>query len=623
MAFLDVLHKVANASARIATPPPLLTVADWANEYLFLSPEDSAEAGKYRTDRAPYQREMLEVVSDPNIKEVVYCTSSQIGKTLLSKCIIGYHIHQDPGPIIVMQPTVKIAETFSKDRLSPMVRDTPVLKSLIADPKSRSSGNTIDHKTFPGGHITMIGANAPSDLASRPIRIVFADEVDRYPTSAGSEGDPLFLARQRSVNFWNRKFIMASTPTNEGASRIWREFERSDMRYYYLPCPHCGEFHTLKWQQIIWDEGDPSSARAACPACGAMYENADKLKMLGQGEWRAHRENPRVAGFHISALYSPWQTFSDVVQEFLDKKGHSETLKTFVNLQLGECWEDRSGEKVDHAALMARKESWDANAVPDDIALITAGVDVQDDRLEVTVIGWTGAEQARVIDHLQLWGAPGEPQLWTELDTLLLSQYHTQDGRILRIRATCIDSGGHHTQRAYEFCRSRASRKVMPIKGRSGNHPIWPTRVSKTKLSQGVNLYLVGVDTAKDQIRSALAVSNSERPRYVAFSSALADSYFVQLTSEKRVTSYNKAGVATRTWKKGQGVRNEALDCFVYAMAALESLKGAGIRLRVVAQSVRPAEAPIADAMPRPAPIQTASMPMKKPSARRQSSAIL
>lgn len=623
MAFLDVLIKVANASARIATPPPLLTVADWANEYLFLSPEDSAEAGKYRTDRAPYQREMLEVVSDPNIKEVVYCTSSQIGKTLLSKCIIGYHIHQDPGPIIVMQPTVKIAETFSKDRLSPMVRDTPVLKSLIADPKSRSSGNTIDHKTFPGGHITMIGANAPSDLASRPIRIVFADEVDRYPTSAGSEGDPLFLARQRSVNFWNRKFIMASTPTNEGASRIWREFERSDMRYYYLPCPHCGEFHTLKWQQIIWDEGDPSSARAACPACGAMYENADKLKMLGQGEWRAHRENPRVAGFHISALYSPWQTFSDVVQEFLDKKGHSETLKTFVNLQLGECWEDRSGEKVDHAALIARKESWDANAVPDDIALITAGVDVQDDRLEVTVIGWTGAEQARVIDHLQLWGAPGEPQLWTELDTLLLSQYHTQDGRILRIRATCIDSGGHHTQRAYEFCRSRASRKVMPIKGRSGNHPIWPTRVSKTKLSQGVNLYLVGVDTAKDQIRSALSVSHPDRPRYVAFSSDLADSYFVQLTSEKRVTSYNKAGVATRTWKKGPGVRNEALDCFVYAMAALESLKGAGVRLRVVAQSVRPAEAPIADAMPRPAPIQTASMPMKKPSARRQSSAIL
>lgn len=623
MAFLDVLIKVANASARIATPPPLLTVADWANEYLFLSPEDSAEAGKYRTDRAPYQREMLEVVSDPNIKEVVYCTSSQIGKTLLSKCIIGYHIHQDPGPIIVMQPTVKIAETFSKDRLSPMVRDTPVLKSLIADPKSRSSGNTIDHKTFPGGHITMIGANAPSDLASRPIRIVFADEVDRYPTSAGSEGDPLFLARQRSVNFWNRKFIMASTPTNEGASRIWREFERSDMRYYYLPCPHCGEFHTLKWQQIIWDEGDPSSARAACPACGSMYENADKLKMLGQGEWRAHRENPRVAGFHISALYSPWQTFSDVVQEFLDKKGHSETLKTFVNLQLGECWEDRSGEKVDHAALIARKESWDANAVPDDIALITAGVDVQDDRLEVTVIGWTGAEQARVIDHLQLWGAPGEPQLWTDLDTLLLSQYHTQDGRILRIRATCIDSGGHHTQRAYEFCRGRASRKVMPIKGRSGNHPIWPTRVSKTKLSQGVNLYLVGVDTAKDQIRSALSVSHPDRPRYVAFSSDLADSYFVQLTSEKRVTSYNKAGVATRTWKKGPGVRNEALDCFVYAMAALESLKGAGVRLRVVAQSVRSAEAPIADAMPRPAPIQTASMPMKKPSSRRQSSAIL
>lgn len=241
MAYLDVLTRVSNAHLSVFKPPPLLTVAQWADEYLYLSPEDSAEAGKYRVDRAPYQREMLEAVSDPDIKEVVYCTSSQIGKTLMAKCILGYHIHQDPGPIIVMQPTVKIAETFSKDRLAPMIRDTPALRGLIADPKSRTSGNTIDHKQFPGGHLTMIGANAPSDLASRPIRIVFADEVDRYPASAGTEGDPLFLARQRSVNFWNRKFIMASTPTVEGSSRIWREFERSDQRHYHLPCPHCGE----------------------------------------------------------------------------------------------------------------------------------------------------------------------------------------------------------------------------------------------------------------------------------------------------------------------------------------------------------------------------------------------
>jgi phage terminase large subunit GpA-like protein len=614
VAFLEVLHKVANASARIATPPPLLTVADWADEYLFLSPEDSAEAGKYRTDRAPYQREMLEVVSDPNIKEVVYCTSSQIGKTLLSKCIIGYHIHQDPGPIIVMQPTVKIAETFSKDRLSPMVRDTPVLKRLIADPKSRSSGNTIDHKTFPGGHITMIGANAPSDLASRPIRIVFADEVDRYPVSAGSEGDPLFLARQRSVTFWNRKFVMASTPTMEGASRIWREFERSDMRYFYLPCPHCGEFHTLKWPQIVWDEGDASSARAVCPECGSIYENADKLKMLAAGEWRAHNQNPRVAGFHISALYSPWQTFADVVQEFLDKKDHPETLKTFINLQLGECFEDRTGEKIDQSGLMARREQWDH--VPEDVVLITAGVDVQGDRLEVSIIGYTAKDQSRVLHHLRLYGNPGEPKIWQTLDDLLLQPLMTETGALMSIRAACIDSGGHHTQEVYKFCGERAGRRVMAIKGRAGALPIWPTKLSRKKLKHGASLHIIGVDTAKDVIHSSLSVIDPDLPKYVAFSAGLPEDYFGQLVAERRVPKVNKSGFTTRTWVKKSGDRNEALDCFVYALAALKMLESMKPNLLRFARPQYSAPKPKATP-------DAETAPPRPPATRRTSSAIL
>lgn len=230
MAFLDIISRVENAARLVAKPPPLLTVSQWADEHLYLSPEESSEAGKYRVDRAPYQREMLDAVSDPNIREVVYCTSSQVGKTLLGKSILGYHIHQDPGPILVIQPNKEMAETFSKDRLATMIRDSPVLRGLIADPKSRSSGNTILHKNFAGGQVTLIGANSPSGMASRPIRIVFADEVDRYPVSAGTEGDPIFLARQRSVTYWNRKFVMASTPTNKDQSRIWWAFEKSDKR---------------------------------------------------------------------------------------------------------------------------------------------------------------------------------------------------------------------------------------------------------------------------------------------------------------------------------------------------------------------------------------------------------
>jgi len=623
VAYLEVVDKVSNAVRRVFTPPPDLTISQWAEEYLYLSPEDSAEPGKYKIDRASYQRGMLDAVSDPTIKEVVLCTSSQIGKTLMSKAILGYYISQDPGPILVMQPTASVAETFSKDRLAPMIRDTPILRGLIADPKSRTSGNTVQKKSFPGGHLTMIGSNAPTELASRPIRIVFADEVDRYPTSAGSEGDPLFLARQRSVTFWNRKFIMASTPTIAGMSRIWKAFETSDQRYYWLPCPHCGEFHTLKWAQMIWQNEDPSTAMMACPHCGGLYNDAQKLNMLQHGEWRASSTSRGIAGFHISALYSPWQTFGDVVSEWLAKKGNPETLKTFVNLQLGECWEDRSGEQVQADVLMARREMWDA--IPEDVVLLTAGVDVQDDRLEVSLLGWTGLEQSRVIRHYQIWGAPGEPEIWGQLDEVLMGEFDCADGRILRIRATCIDSGGHHTQRAYEFCRSRHGRRVVPIKGRDGSHPIWPTKSSKTSLSKGVSLFLVGVDTAKDQIRSALAVNNAELPRYVAFSADLPDEYFKQLTSEKRVTSYNKAGQATRKWKKAPGTRNEALDCYVYALAALEYLKQGGLKLKSVARQVLVEPTPLAsDPVAQPRQAAPNQQPTVKPKPKaRVSSALL
>jgi phage terminase large subunit GpA-like protein len=628
MAYLEPIERAANQFWSVFQPPPDLSVSEWANDYLYLSPEDSSEPGKFRVDRAPYQRGMMDAVSDSSIKEIVYCTSSQIGKTLISKAILGYHIHQDPGPILVIQPTTEMAETFSKDRLAPMVRDTPELRGLIADPKSRNSGNTVLHKSFRGGHITMIGSNAPSGLASRPIRICFADEVDRYPLSAGTEGDPLFLARQRSVTFHNRKFIMASTPTIQGQSRIWRAFENSDQRYYFLPCVHCGEYHTLKWANMQWDEADPSSARMVCPVCGALYGDADKMRMLAAGEWRAMQPFKGVAGFHISALYSPWQRFSDVVQEWLDKKGHTETLKTFINLQLGECWEDRSGEVIDHKALAARRESWDANSIPDDIVIMTAGIDVQDDRLEISVLGWTALEQARVIEHLQLWGPPGEPQVWQELDNVLISQYNVQDGRILRIRAACIDSGGHHTQRAYEFCRSRTSRKVFPIKGKSGNHPVWPLKRSTTKLSQGVSLYMVGVDTGKDLMRSAFAVKDPEKPRYVSFAATLHDGYFPQLTAEKRHTTTNKSGMEVRTWKKAAGVRNEAGDCFVYNIAALEALKQSGLRLRAIAHT-RNSERNSAPNDPHRAMQEQSAMPIartvRKPAhkLRRTSSAVL
>lgn len=622
MAYLEVIQKVQNHASRVWSPPPNLTVSQWADEFLYLSPEDSAEPGKFKVERAPYQRGMLDAVSDPNIKDVVYCTSSQIGKTQLIKCIIGYHIHQDPGPLLLLQPTVSLAESFSKDRLAPMVRDTPALKGRIADPKSRNSGNSVAHKQFPGGHITMVGSNAPTDLAGRPIRIVFADEIDRYPTSAGTEGDPLYLARQRTATFWNRKIIMASTPTIEGMSRIWTEFEKSDQRYFHIPCPECDEKHVLKWQNIIYSNDDPTTARIACPSCGALYGDSEKLKALQHGEWIATADSRGVAGFHISALYSPWQMLGDVVEEWLRKKDDPETLKTFINLQLGECYQDRSGESVKSEVLAKRREAWDA--IPEDVVLMTAGVDCQDDRLEATLVGWTATEQARVIGHYQWWGSPGEPAVWRELDDFLQHRHQTHDGRTLRIRSCCIDSGGHHTQQVYEFCSTLFHRKVFPIKGRAGAHPIWPSRGFSTKSSRNVQLFIVGVDTAKDSLRAAMSISKPESPRYIAYSQDLPDEYFKQLTVERRVTKTDKSGKATRKWVKPPGARNEAWDCLVYALAALSSLKAGGTNLKLVARNSRVPELPEPDAPAIPANAPIAVKPtVPKPARRRTSSAIL
>jgi phage terminase large subunit GpA-like protein len=407
------------------------------------------------------------------------------------------------------------------------------------------------------------------------------DEISRFPVSSGTEGDPVFLVRQRTTNFWNRKIIMASTPTNEGSCRITQAFEQSDKRYYYLPCPHCGEFHTLKWSQMIWEGSDPSTAKMACPVCGSLYSDSDKLRMLPKGEWRATSESNGIAGFHISALYSPWQSFTEVVNEWYLKKDNPQTLKTFINLQLGEPFEDRTGESVKADVLMRRREMWDA--VPEDVAILTCGVDTQDDRLEASLWGFTGSEQGRVIGHYQFHGSPGEPKVWRELDEFLRASYETQDGRFLRIRAAAIDSGGHHTQNVYDFCRDRAHRSIYAIKGRNGAHPIWPVRGLTTKLSQGVKVFVVGVDTAKDLIRSALAVTKPNSPRYIAFSADLPDEYFRQLTVERRQTKTNQSGHAVRKWVKPSGARNEAFDCAVYAHCALESLKASGIKLKRLA----------------------------------------
>lgn len=556
-------------------PPPSLKISQWADQYRQLSSEASAEPGKWQTDRAPYQRDIMDALGDPLVEAVVVMSSAQIGKTEIINNVVGYHIHLDPAPILLLQPTLEMAEAWSKDRFAPMLRDTAVLRGLVRDPRSRDSGNTLLHKRFPAGHITMAGANSPASLASRPIRLVLCDEVDRYPASAGAEGDPVSLARKRSTTFWNRKLLLTSTPTIKGASRIESAFEQSDQRRYHVPCPQCGEEQTLKWQQVRWNtdpekEGDekhqPETACYVCEHNGCVITDADKIDMLMHGRWIAAAPFNGTAGFHINELYSPWVTFAQMVAEFLKAKKLPETLKTWVNTSLGETWEE-AGETVDADLLLQRKESWGIEA-PEDVVVVTAGVDVQGDRLEVEIKGWGIGEESWSLDYKQIFGDPAQPQIWQELDAYLQKPVKSKTGLYLNIACSCIDSGGHHTQAVYEFCRSRAVRGVFAIKGMNqAGKPIVgrPSRNNRHKL----RFYPLGVDTAKEVIYSRLRITEPG-PGYYHFPAERDREYFLQLTGEKQVTRFTK-GMPKREWIKVRS-RNEALDCNVYALAALKLL---------------------------------------------------
>jgi phage terminase large subunit GpA-like protein len=505
----------------------------------------------------------MDACSDPKIREVVVMAGAQLGKSEAILNIIGYHIENDPSPILVLQPTVEMAQSFSKDRVANgLIRSTPCLREKVKDPRSRDSGNTTLHKVFPGGALTLVGANSPAGLASRPIRLVLCDEVDRYPTSAGSEGDPIQLARKRANTFWNRKIVMVSTPTNKGASRIEEAFEESDQRRYYVPCKHCHHEQKMIWQNVRWQEGDPDSAAYACNACGVLWTDSDRRWSIRNGRWVAEAEFKGIAGFYINGLYSPWTPLADGVRDFLSMKKNPEQLRVWTNTYLGESWED-AGEQVDDFSLYERREDFE-EAVPEEVVFITAGVDVQDNRLEASIIGWARDQESYVIDHKVLYGDPSTPQLWTQLDSLVNKTYETYDGRQMAIRATCIDSGGHFTNSVYQYAKKNAGKRIFAIKGVGGEGKPIAGRPTKNNVAR-CPLFPIGVDTVKDLLFARMRI---EEPGagYIHFNSHLDDEYFRQLTAEKIVTRFHR-GFKKRVFQKVRA-RNEALDCFVYAIGA-------------------------------------------------------
>ena len=561
-------------------PPPNLKIDEWADKHRRLSPESSAEPGLWSTDRASYQRGMMQAISDPKIENIVFMTGAQIGKTEIINNSVGYYVSQDPSPMLVVQPTLELAKMWSSDRLSPMLRDTPILKNLVKDPRSRDSGNTIYQKQFPGGYIAIVGANSPSGLAARPIRCVFLDEVDRYPASAGSEGDPIELSKARTKTFtYNRKIIMVSTPTNKGASRIESAFEESDKRFYYVPCPDCKHEQKLIWSNVNWEEDKPDTACYVCEECGSAWDDAMRYRAIKNGNWVATEDFNGTAGFHINGIYSPWTPLSEAVRSFLVAKKMPDTLRVFVNTYLAETWEDQ-GERVDDYAVAERAEPF-GDKLDSNIMILTCGVDVQDDRLELEVVGWGKDEESWSVDYRTLYGDPSTPHLWNDLENILKNIYETEDGRQLQIRSACIDSGGHYTQAVYNFVRPREGRRIFAIKGMGGESRPIVSRPTRNNIGK-IRLFTLGVDSIKELIFSRLKITEVGAG-YCHFPDDRSDEYFKQLaSSEKIVTKFHK-GFPRREFVKTR-TRNEALDCRVYAIGALSILN---LNLNVISDRIQ------------------------------------
>lgn len=505
----------------------------------------------------------MDAYTDKEVDEIIVMKSAQVGATEILNNIVGYIIDQNPGPVLLLQPTLEMAQTWSKDRLAPMLRDTPVLQNKINDTKSRTSGNTILHKSYAGGHITMAGANSPASLASRPIRDVLCDEVDRYPASAGTEGDPVNLAKKRTTTFHGSKIVLVSTPTVKGSSRIEMAYEESFKGKYHVPCPHCGEFQTLKWEQVQWE--DDKQAYYVCEENGCVIEEQAKIKMVLAGEWRFEGEFKGKVGFHINELYSSWRTWQQVANEFLSAKNNPETLKTWVNTSLGETWED-SGEKTDPHALYERREEYD---LPVEVKVLTIGVDVQGDRLEYEIVGWGTGKENWGIKYGILMGDPDHKEVWSDLTKVLTADYPNDNGTPLNISSGCIDSGGHHTQIVYDYCATRPIQRFYAIKGMGGEGRAIVNPRDIIGYPHKRKVIPVGVDTAKATMMGSLnQIEVGEG--YSHFPMEYDLEFFHQITAEKVVTKFVK-GFPRREWVKIRA-RNEAIDNRAYNYAALNLL---------------------------------------------------
>jgi len=573
------------------TPDPLLTVSEWSDRHRVLSSKASAEPGRWRTSRTPYLKAIMDCLSPTSpVERVVFMKAAQLGATEMGSNWIGYVIHHAPGPMMAVWPTVEMAKRNSKQRIDPLIEESGVLAELIAPARSRDSGNTILAKEFRGGVLVMTGANSAVGLRSMPVRYLFLDEVDGYPLDVEGEGDAISLAEARTRTFARRKIFIVSTPTISGASSIEREYDASDQRRYFVPCPHCSHRQWLRFEQLRWDKGAPETAAYVCESCDTAIAEHHKSWMLEHGEWRAMFPdgNGKTAGFHLSSLYSPvgWRSWSDIATAWeaavSKESGSAAAIKTFKNTELGETWVEE-GEAPDWQRLIERREDYPVGTVPSGGLLLVGGADVQKDRIEASVWAFGRGKESWLVEHRVLMGDTSRDAVWSSLADMLDETWTHASGAAMPLVRFALDTG-FATQEAYAFVRSRRDSRVMAVKGVARGAALigTPTAVDVSqggkKLRRGVKVYSVAVGIAKlefynnlrksadvgeDGVQTAYPVGYVHLPKIDA-------EFIQQLCAEQLITRRDRNGFPIREWQKIRE-RNEALDCYVYARAAASS----------------------------------------------------
>lgn len=596
-------------------PLPKTSVSQWADNHRMLSSGISAEPGKWKTSRAPYQKDIMNAFTEPGIHRVVVKSSSQIGKSDMMNNVIGRFAHLDPCAIMMIQPTIDMAQDYSKTRIAPMIRDTKVLNNLFYDVKSRDANNTILSKVFPGGRLIMCGANSPAGLASRPIRILLADEVDRFPDSAGTEGDPVDLAAKRMTTFWNSCMGLFSTPTNEGTSRIDEEYLAGTQEEWQHKCPNCGEYHLLRHIDMTVDYKEiktPSGKKTVivndvkwrCPHCGFSFSEKE-MKQTQQKYISQNSDALKngIRSFFVNGFTSPWMTWTRIMREWLEAKGDPEREKVIMNTVFGESYKQK-GAFEDEQMFLRRRESYGAE-LPNGVLLLTAAIDTQDNRLEYEVVGWGKEEECWGIRKGIVLGAPNQARTWKEIDNILDKTYHFADGKGLKVVRTFIDSGGHYTSDVYNYCQKNFYKQRFAIKGRGGPGIPLIYKIAKANNAKAP-LILLGVDDGKQQIMDRLSI-DSPGPLYFHFpqdegikelsNRGYDDLYFKGIISEHKKV-YKRNGVLREVWETTKNVRNEPLDLRNYNLACMKSLKPDWVKLEMLVNGMSETEVKRAVAKP-------------------------